>query len=103
MRYTVRIELRKPPEGDYDELHAAMEDEGFQRYAFDSPKALPTAEYAYTTVGGTQADVDAVRDLAVATAATVHPQDKVAALVTPVAPDLARRAFGLEAWHTDSS
>jgi hypothetical protein len=101
MRYTVRVELREPPKGDYDALHEAMEADGFHRWAFTAQRALPTAEYAYTASGETQDDVDEVRDLAVAAAATVHPKNKIAVLVTPVAIGLDRRSFGLEDWDEE--
>lgn len=78
-----------------------MELEGFLRYAFDPPKELPTAEYAYVGDGDSQGDVDSVRHLAVNTAATVHPRANVVALVTPVASGLMRRSYHLEPWDEE--
>lgn len=46
--FTVRVELHNATEGDYEELHAAMENEGFIRPIQGSDGKvyrLPTAEY----------------------------------------------------------
>jgi hypothetical protein len=50
MRYTTRVELHKATDDDYEELHSAMENEGFSRFieSDDSIRYhLPTAEYNY--------------------------------------------------------
>jgi hypothetical protein len=46
--FTVRVELHNATEGDYEELHTAMENEGFIRTIQGSDGKvyrLPTAEY----------------------------------------------------------
>ncbi|VWB98029.1 DUF2622 domain-containing protein [Burkholderia lata] len=48
--FTTRVELHKPKNGAYDELHAEMEAEGFSRtWKTDDGLVyhLPTAEYDY--------------------------------------------------------
>jgi hypothetical protein len=47
-RYTVRVELHKADNDDYESLHEYMEEEGFLRYIVDNDGhkwRLPTAEY----------------------------------------------------------
>lgn len=48
-RFTIRVELHRATEDDYDQLHAAMEDQGFSRYVTSTDGItyhLPTAEYS---------------------------------------------------------
>ena len=47
-QFTVRVELHRANQDDYDALHSAMEEEGFSRQIKSSDGAryhLPTAEY----------------------------------------------------------
>lgn len=51
-QFTVRVELHRANQDDYDILHAAMEEEGFSRQIKSSDGAryhLPTAEYNRTS------------------------------------------------------
>jgi hypothetical protein len=50
MKYTVRVELHRATNDDYEQLHAAMKNVGFSRFITSSDNVkyhLPTAEYNY--------------------------------------------------------
>jgi len=94
--YTVRIELHDADEEDYENLHAAMEGEGFVRW-IQSEKGtqlrLPTAEY---NLVGSSLDKKAVLNTAVAAAQRVKPRPKPWVLVTQSA---GRTWDGLQEWE----
>jgi Endoribonuclease GhoS len=51
-QFTVRVELHRANQDDYDSLHSAMEEEGFSRQIKSSDGTryyLPTAEYTCTS------------------------------------------------------
>jgi len=63
-RYTVRVELHDAERDDYDELHTAMEDEGFSReVTSDDGKTyhLPWAEYNRDTASSRSAVLDSAK------------------------------------------
>jgi hypothetical protein len=63
-RYTVRVELHNAEWEDYDELHEAMENEGFSRQITSSDGKtyhLPWAEYDRETPSGRKGVLDAAK------------------------------------------
>jgi hypothetical protein len=78
-QFTVRVELHRANQDDYDALHSAMEEEGFTRQIKSSDGTryqLPTAEYNRSSNKTKQE----IRDSAAAAASTTG--KKYAILVT---------------------
>ena len=69
-RFTVRVELHRATEGDYEQLHSAMEAEGFSRLLTSDEGEtyhLPTAEYNVETNNSTSAVLKSARSAAAST------------------------------------
>ena len=93
--YTVRIELHRADDDDYNALHEAMEQNGFVRWVETEESIkyrLPTAEYNLSNSELTRSQV---LDLAVDIAKSVKPQPTPWILVTQSAW---RRWSGIKTW-----
>ncbi len=80
--YTVRVELHDADDGDYENLHHAMEKAGFIRWiegGGEKKYRLPTAEY---NLMGSALTTGQVRDKAQAIAVSVKPKPDPWVLVT---------------------
>lgn len=69
-RFTVRVELHRADEDDYEKLHGAMEAEGFSRQVTSDDGIryhLPTAEYSVDTNGSTADVLESARSAAATT------------------------------------
>jgi hypothetical protein len=94
-KFTVRVELHGASEAQYDELHEAMEAEGFVRWikAAGQKYQLPTAEY---NLPGSTLTKYHVLNRARRAAQSVKPTPTPWILVTKSA---GRTWDGLEPWH----
>ena len=75
--FTVRIELHRATESDYEALHQAMQAGGFKRTVLGSDAktySMPPAEYRFE---GTTDDTGAVRDKAHSIAKAIKPNPAV--------------------------
>ena len=96
MKYSVRVELHKDPEPDYDQLHVDMDEEGFARWIWSGSEglqklALPTAEYVLETPESSSQVLMRARRAA----ERAHP-GKYGVMVTPMVGKHAH--FGLSPW-----
>jgi hypothetical protein len=79
-KFTVRVELHRATESDYEQLHEQMETRGFSRTITldDEDYQLPPAEYSFEG----DKTKEQVHDLAKAAARAVKPAPTPAILVT---------------------
>ena len=93
--YTVRVELHRASDTDYENLHSAMEEAGFVRWIKGDNQRfrLPTAEY---NLPNSSLGKEAVRDKAKAATNSVKPRPEPWILVTPTE---GRIWSGLPLWH----
>ena len=95
--YTVRVELHGATNGQYDELHEAMEAKGFVRwikFQGAAKEQLPTAEY---NMPGTSRTIEQVHQRAEDAAKSVKPRPTPCVLTTKA--DGPRKTSGLKAWE----
>ena len=94
-KYSVRVEIHKADEDDYENLHEAMEKKGFVRWIESSDGAkyrLPTAEY---NIESDSLDRSKVLARAKAAAESVKPNPTPWILVTESS---GRNWSGLKSW-----